>query len=1142
MLKKIRFTSFPLKVFFVGLILCALYVNLARLCGNQEYGVLKESPVNPEFLKYLQDVKEGKHILQAPEGYWLGHIPPPVDLAHLTGQKIFPEIQAYPTSYDLRTQAKLTSVKNQGACGSCWSFASYGSLESYLMPAENWNFAEQDLIDHHGFDYGPCAGGNHFMSSAYLARWAGPVLETDDPYVYSNLDGLTVRKHVQDVIFIPARADYLDNDNIKWTVMTYGAAYISFYWGASYFNSSTNSYYCNTAYSANHAVAVVGWDDNYDKNNFPTIPPGNGAFILKNSWGPSWGESGYFYLSYYDASFRPGAAFTAEPTTNYAGVYQYDPLGWVTSLGYGTDTAWGANIFTATASDYLKAVSTYVETTNASYELYIYTNVTAGDPRIGTLSATKTGIFSTPGYHTIILTTPVSLTSGQKFSLVVKFQTPGYNYPIPNERIYAGYSSGATSNPGESFISSAGTSWTDVSADTTYQRNICIKGFTGPSGPSLTISGYVRTADGNGLGGVAMSGLPSNPLTAGDGTYSDIVTSGWTGTVTPSKSGYSMSPTSRSYTNVIANQTGQDYTAGVGTCTYSISPTGQSFPLAGGTDDVDLTSQTGCNWTATSNDAWITINSGSSGTGSGTVNYTVSANAAGPRIGTMLIAGQTFTVTQAGTSYDNSPGNYQILPECIWAPATGGGTWISEVQITDVSGGSVVSACFNYGGGSRRGPIAVWINSGGANRSNKFSNFLSTLQSLDSGFTYYGYVGTVEFSTQDDSHKIQVVARTLNGNYSKTFPGFNLTDSNTADTTRKMMIQNYVNNATYRSTCGFFNPTSDSLTVEFRLLNSSGSLIGSAFTKSFVGYDFKAFSPFNEAGVPYPTYSYDNVFLLGNPTSGTGKLMCFGASANNITNDPAAHIAVQYQGTLDNSPSDYKILPEAIWAPATGGGTWVSEVQVSDLTGGSIVSVYFDYGGGARRGPFTLWTNSGGADRSGKFTNILSSLQSLDSGFTYYGLVGTLEFSTQDDSHKIQVVARTLNGNYSKTFPGFNLTDSNTADTTRKMMIQNYVSNATYRSTCGFFNPTSDSVTVEFRLLNGSGSLIGSAFTKSFVGYDFKAFSPFNEAGIPYPSYSYDNVFLLISPTSGTGKLMCFGASANNTTNDPASHITVQNQ
>jgi len=268
----------------------------------------------------------------------------------------------------------------------------------------------------------------------------------------------------------------------------------------------------------------------------------------------------------------------------------------------------------------------------------------------------------------------------------------------------------------------------------------------------------------------------------------------------------------------------------------------------------------------------------------------------------------------------------------------------------------------------------------------------------------------------------------------------------------------------------------------------------------------------------------------------------FGASANNASNDPAAHIGVQYQGAFNNSPSNYQVVPECIWAPASGGGTWLSEVQITDLTGGSVVSVTFDYGGGNRRGPFTLWT-SPGADRNVKYANILSAMDALDTeSFTYFGRVGAVEFSTQDGSHKIQVAARTLNGNYSKTFPGLNLTDANTADTVRRMMLQNFVNNATYRCTCGFFNPTADSVTVEFRLLDANGSTIGSPFTRTFAGYDFQSFSPFNQAVVPYPSSSYDNVVLWITPTSGSGKVMVFGASANNTSNDPVAHIGVQYQ
>jgi len=501
-----------------------------------------------------------------------------------------------------------------------------------------------------------------------------------------------------------------------------------------------------------------------------------------------------------------------------------------------------------------------------------------------------------------------------------------------------------------------------------------------------------------------------------------------------------------------------------------------------------------------------------------------------------------FSVNIEVREYDNSPSWYQVLPECIWAAATGGGTWVSEVQITDITGGSVVSVYFDYGGGNRRGPFTIYT-APGANQNTKILNILSYIELLDpETFTYYGRVGAVEFSTQDVSHKIHVVARTLNGNYSKTFPGLNNVDSNAAEGAWRMILQNMVNNVTYRSSCGFFNPTTASVTVEFRLVDENGATIGSPFSRTFVGYDFQSFSPFNQAGVPYPSYSYENAVLWVTPTSGSGKVFVYGATANNTSNDPAAHIGLQYLGDSDNAPSNYQVVPECIWASATGGGTWISEVQVTDITGGSNVSVYFDYGGGARRGPFTIWT-SGGANHNIRFANILSTVDAADAGaFTYFGRVGAVEFMTQDASHKIQVLARTLNGNYSKTLPGLNLTDSNTANTWRRMMLQNFVNNATYRSSCGFFNPTADSVTVEFRLVDWMGDTVGSAFTRTLVGYDFQSFSPFNQAGVPYPSYAYDNVVLWITPTSGTGKIMVYGATANNTSNDPAAHIGVQYQ
>jgi hypothetical protein len=110
------------------------------------------------------------------------------------------------------------------------------------------------------------------------------------------------------------------------------------------------------------------------------------------------------------------------------------------------------------------------------------------------------------------------------------------------------------------------------------------------------------------------------------------------------------STSSRTGTMTIAGQTFTVNQAGT-SCSYSISPTSQSFGSGGGSGSVSVTAGSGCSWTAVSNASWITITSGSSGSGNGTVNYSVAANTStSSRTGTMTIAGQSFTVNQSGVS------------------------------------------------------------------------------------------------------------------------------------------------------------------------------------------------------------------------------------------------------------------------------------------------------------------------------------------------------------------------------------------------------------------------------------------------------------------------------------------------------------
>jgi hypothetical protein len=647
---------------------------------------------------------------------------------------------------------------------------------------------------------------------------------------------------------------------------------------------------------------------------------------------------------------------------------------------------------------------------------------------------------------------------------------------------------------------------------------------------TYTISGTI-TEGGSGLEGVVLSGLPGDPSTDVSGIYSVTVDYDWSGTVTPTLSGYGFSPVDRSYSNVVSDQTGQDYTATL----LTVSISGTVLYKGSGSENVLIYGLPGDPNTDVSGDYSATVDFGWSGNV-----YPLKAGYKFTptfRSYTSVSSDQVDQDYTAGLSF-NPPNSYQVLPEVIWAPASGGGTWMTEVQVTDRSGGSEVSLYFSPYGDSRRGPFVLWTGPG-VDRSVKFDNILETLSGLDTGYDYFGKVGAIEFETQDVNKKIHVMSRTFNGNYSKTMQGINVAEANTASISRQMMIQNLTSNDTYRSAVGLFNTSDNTVTVEMTLKDSTDSLIGAAFTRTLNANEFTSVNPFTAAGVAYPSFSYDNTYILINPTSGVGKVIGFGATSNNVTNDPAAHVAVQADPAYENSPSDYQVLPETIWALASGGGTWISEVQILDVTGGSEVSVYFTSVTGAQRGPFLLWTGPA-AKSSIKYENILETLDTLDAGFDYSNTVGSLEVVTQDSSHVIDVTARTFNGNYSKTFQGLNYVEANVSNTIQEMMIQNLVSNDTYRTAIGCFNVTGDSLTVEFSLVDGDGNMVGSAFTRTVAANEFQSFNPFAQAGVAYPAYSYDNVWIYINPTAGTGEIMCFGATTNNSSNDPAAHIAVQ--
>jgi C1A family cysteine protease len=434
----------------------------------------------------------------------LGQIPSPIEYSRLSGRDFSSAIArrtsvsavtppvAFSASYDLRTLGKLPAVRNQGEYGDCWAFATLASMESWLLPIESWDFSESNMAKNSGFDGSPMwNGGNTSMSSAYLLRWSGPVNETDDPHDTAIRSGLTVRKHSQEVRWVPPPASVNESafkNNIKSSIESYGAVYSSLYWDDAASDGSSTNFYndrctkpygvsgsvctCGAGGCGGHAIALVGWNDNYSAANFVTGPPGNGAFIARNSWGTGYGESGYFYISYYDSSLGgDNAVFkSAESAANYSAIYQYDPLGYTYDLGNGdtggpdSTTEWMANIFTASASGPLKSAGFYATDAGTSYTIYVYTGVTPGSPRSGTLAYTASGSFTLPGFYTVLFGSEVGVLSGETFSVVVRLTNTDYPYPVAVEKPYAGFSSGATASAGQSYFSNNGTGWTDVTS------------------------------------------------------------------------------------------------------------------------------------------------------------------------------------------------------------------------------------------------------------------------------------------------------------------------------------------------------------------------------------------------------------------------------------------------------------------------------------------------------------------------------------------------------------------------------------------------------------------------------------------------------------------------------------------------------
>ncbi|MBQ9625044.1 MAG: hypothetical protein IJR47_02940, partial [Clostridia bacterium] len=498
---------------------CTVMASIFMFSGVAFAAEIIQSKDNPEYSVYWAepeeehegDVMPRKTIAPDPTYGSVGTINQQVRSVVAAG--------ALPAKYDLRSAGFVTSVKNQGSRGVCWTFSAMSSLESYLKKkiGSNYDFSEMHLdyaqatfcTNGSKFSEGTTnttaiyrnagSGGNVDMSAPYLIE-NGPVNESVMPYTaYSGVVSLnSVRNVAKTGIWVRDYAVYPSSDTvahrnvIKQHIYNYGA--IDAVMSTTSFYNSTKAYYnsSNTANSADHAITIVGWDDNYSASNFtPSKPSINGAWIIKNSWGTNTGESGYFYMSYADKSLYQVNAgiLDASNTRNFDKMYSLNPLGQNSNLSYGTGTVYAKNVFSGSKAGE-KLTSVTVGFSNASsYEIYVDKTGTA--TKVANMEKVATGSFGYEGYKTIDLSTPVSLT-GNKFAVVVKYTSSGKAY-LPMEVKDSNFYRNASANSGESYVSSSGVSWTEISTSNYNYANCSIKAFT-KTGNSATFTGITAPA------------------------------------------------------------------------------------------------------------------------------------------------------------------------------------------------------------------------------------------------------------------------------------------------------------------------------------------------------------------------------------------------------------------------------------------------------------------------------------------------------------------------------------------------------------------------------------------------------------------------------------------------------------------------
>ncbi len=360
--------------------------------------------------------------------------------------------------FDGREYDYLTPARNQYTKNTCWAFAAVGAAEASILreginknaTKDNLDFDEtiaaytrhvrdgdQDpllLTTNDKYDFGHWNQGDSAVNALAIMTQGYTLLRENSFHQSVEVSKIKSCLHQSEYYLQSYQCIPTEKDAIKRAILQYGA--VTFNYSAP----SSNKYY-SPYQSANHSSIIVGWNDDVKSSEFsPSKPKGDGAWIIKNSWGDFSGYKGYYYISY---ELPIGSIYAVDLAMrdDYQNIYYYDgniTVNRVRNASESQAAIYEAKLSSPTKQEQLKAVMISVPEGDLNVNVRIYKNLNANPgnvndkinkPDQGVPAGEVDAHIKYDGMHTIDLKEPIDLEQGEYFSIVVSCRNK-YNSPI----------------------------------------------------------------------------------------------------------------------------------------------------------------------------------------------------------------------------------------------------------------------------------------------------------------------------------------------------------------------------------------------------------------------------------------------------------------------------------------------------------------------------------------------------------------------------------------------------------------------------------------------------------------------------------------------------------------------------------------